>query len=80
MDVKKDTAIPRCFSFALAFLLAACVTMPVNTAAADQYRRSPPLYSKQYFERLQYYQSVYPVEILEFCQELYLTKIRKLGK
>lgn len=64
----------------LALVLVACVTVAGSAAVADEHRRSPPLYSKQYFERLDYYQSVYPEEIFEFCAEIYLEKIRKLKR
>ena len=73
-------AIPRASRLALAILLTACLVVAGDTALAYEHRRDSQDFSRQYYERLDYYRSVYPGEVFSFCRQLRYTKLRKLKK
>ena len=53
--------------------------MPVAGAIAQEDLQYPDPYSEGYFERLDYYDSLYSDEIFGFCKKHFLLKIRKMG-
>lgn len=78
MEVKRKGA-KRCNSlFGLVFAAAALPNLLVAGAIAQDEPKYPEPYSRGYYERLDYYSSIYPGEIYRFCYLRFSRDIRRI--
>lgn len=78
MDRKQNSVKGRKNLVAAAILVVALAILPAAAALAQDDLKYPDPYSQGYYERLDYYASMYPNEIYRFCVGRFRQKIRSI--